>query len=73
MNEHLGLDRAKLPTPYYEDPGIVIFHGDCREILPLLPKVDLVHEVDGERWLFSAQSKGGGFVAVNQTQVLGVR
>ncbi len=30
--------------PYYEDKiaGIVIYHGDCREILPQLPKVDLV-------------------------------
>jgi site-specific DNA-methyltransferase (adenine-specific) len=28
--------------PYYEEPGIVIFHSDCREILPHLPKVDLV-------------------------------
>ena len=28
--------------PYYEKSGIVIFHGDCREILPTLPKVDLV-------------------------------
>jgi DNA modification methylase len=31
-----------LPAPYYEEPGIVIYHGDCREILPTLPKVDLV-------------------------------
>ena len=32
-----------LPTPYYDDgKGIVIYHGDCREILPHLPKVDLV-------------------------------
>lgn len=32
-----------LPTPYYDDGnGIVIYHGDAREILPLLPKVDLV-------------------------------
>jgi len=31
-----------LPTPYYEQDGIVIYHGDCREILPHLPKVDLV-------------------------------
>lgn len=23
--------------PYYEETGIVIFHGDCREILPTLP------------------------------------
>ena len=28
--------------PYYEQNGIVIYHGDCREILPHLPKVDLV-------------------------------
>lgn len=29
--------------PYYDDGrGIVIYHGDCREILPHLPKVDLV-------------------------------
>lgn len=28
--------------PYYEEPGIQIFHGDCREILPHLGPVDLV-------------------------------
>lgn len=28
--------------PYYEEPGITIYHGDCRDILPSLPKVDLV-------------------------------
>src|SRR5271169_2458548 len=28
--------------PFYEHAGITIFHGDCREILPTLPKVDLV-------------------------------
>jgi len=28
--------------PFYADEACVIFHGDCREILPLLPKVDLV-------------------------------
>ena len=29
--------------PYYDDGhGIVIYHGDCRDILPSLPKVDLV-------------------------------
>lgn len=32
-----------LPKPYYDDGhGIVIYHGDCREILPHLPKLDLV-------------------------------
>lgn len=28
--------------PYYEHDGITIYHGDCREILPTLSKVDLV-------------------------------
>ena len=28
--------------PYYDRDGITIYHGDCREILPTLPKVDLV-------------------------------
>jgi len=28
--------------PYYEHAGITIYHGDCREILPTLPNVDLV-------------------------------
>lgn len=28
--------------PYYEEKGITIYHGDCREILPSLPMVDLV-------------------------------
>lgn len=31
-----------LPEPYYEKDGITIFCADCREILPYLPKVDLV-------------------------------
>jgi site-specific DNA-methyltransferase (adenine-specific) len=28
--------------PYYDHAGIVIYHGDCREILPHLEPVDLV-------------------------------
>jgi site-specific DNA-methyltransferase (adenine-specific) len=28
--------------PYYEEDGITIYHGDCREVLPLLPKCELL-------------------------------
>lgn len=28
--------------PYYEENGITIYHGDCREVLPSLPVADLV-------------------------------
>ena len=28
--------------PYYDEDGITIYHGDCREILPQLEPVDLV-------------------------------
>jgi site-specific DNA-methyltransferase (adenine-specific) len=34
--------KGGLPKPYYEHGGIVIFNSDCRDILPHLPKVDLV-------------------------------
>lgn len=36
------VDVMSLPKPYYEEAGITIYHGDCLEILPDLPKVDLV-------------------------------
>lgn len=28
--------------PYYEQDGITIYHGDCREVLPQLERVDLL-------------------------------
>jgi site-specific DNA-methyltransferase (adenine-specific)/modification methylase len=33
---------VSLPKPYYDHGGITIYHGDCREILPLLGRFDLL-------------------------------
>lgn len=41
VEEQLEME-ARLPKPYYDEDGITIYCGDCREILPHLPKVDLV-------------------------------
>lgn len=48
--------------PYYEHAGITIWHGDCREILPTLGKVDLVltdppYGVSGEQNSKTANSQ----------------
>lgn len=32
---------SKLPKPFYERDGITIYHGNCINIIPLLPKFDL--------------------------------
>jgi len=41
-------------TPYYERDGITIYHGDCRDILPTLPPVNLCFDdppyADGDWW-----------------------
>jgi site-specific DNA-methyltransferase (adenine-specific) len=37
-----GKEASPMIKPYYEEPGITIYHGDCRDILPQLEPVDLV-------------------------------
>ena len=43
--------------PYYEHAGLTIYHGDCREVLPTLSKVDLVLTDPP----YGTQDLGGGY------------
>jgi len=33
---------VKMPAPFYQDASCTIYNADCREILPLLPRFDLL-------------------------------
>lgn len=56
--------------PYYEENGIQIFHGDCRDVLPSLPRTDLVltdppyginaaRDRNSQRWGWNDYPAGG--------------
>ena len=65
-----------LPKAYYEDESVTIYHGDCREILPLLDRVDLVltdppYGVGKADW-DTATWDWLPMVAVKATQALGI-
>jgi DNA modification methylase len=46
--------------PYFEENGIVLYHGDCLEILPELPQVDLCLTDPPYGIALEKQSLGGG-------------
>ena len=50
--------------PYYERDGITIYHGDCREIMPELPAVDLLLTDPpyglGDKWGSASKTWGNG-------------
>lgn len=56
-----------LPKPYYDEDGITIYHGDCRDILPHLPKVDLVL-TDPPYGISYQSQKRGAFACNNRTE-----
>jgi len=51
---------GELMKPYYEHAGITIFCGDCREILPSLPKCGLLL-TDPPYGIGEADGKNKGF------------
>jgi len=40
----MNWNNLELPEPYYQEDAVYIIHGDCREVLPLIPdkSIDLV-------------------------------
>jgi len=63
----MNWNNLELPdNPYYQDDAVLIYKADCREILPQLPKVDLVltsppyddlREYGGYSWDFITTAK----------------
>lgn len=51
-----------MSEPYYSDDYATIYHGDCREVLPSLPKVGAIVSDPpyGMAWGFTGQGSGKG-------------
>lgn len=47
-------------TPYYDEDGIIIYHGDCREVLPTLDQFDIAFTSPPYN-LNCVTKPGGGF------------
>lgn len=78
MSEKLGAEQGLEPQTtrdkpvkmkaYYESAGVTIYHGDCQELLPQLPLVDLIftsppYNLAGEPWPHLGNWKQGDSAA----------
>lgn len=56
--------------PYYQENGIVIYNADCRDVLPSLPKIDLVltDPPYGVRWLSNGRRLAFDAIAGDESQ-----
>lgn len=55
-------------NPYYDKDGIQIFHGDCRDVLPTLDRVDVViTDPPYSEWVHAKVRRGGSVRAVDIT------
>jgi len=53
-----------MPTPYYEQSGVTIYHGDCRDLLPLACDVVITDPPYGVGLTAKrAKQRGGGVVS----------
>lgn len=55
--------------PYFEDAGITLYHGDCREVVAALPQVDLL--LTDPPYLLSANGGGIGGQRQYMTDIRG--
>ena len=67
--------RMTLPAPFYTDDAVTLYHGDCRELLPLLDgRVDhVITDPPYSKWTHSKQRTGSQLPDVHGSAVEGRR
>jgi site-specific DNA-methyltransferase (adenine-specific) len=66
-----------MSAPYYEQDGITIYHGDCRELLPTLSGLEggavITDPPYGMDWAFTGQGSGKRAQGGTESRTKGVR